>query len=303
MNYNTIIFVPHARAPFRKLSISSRLLGFGASAAAGILRSPPSRSDGPTSPRSAATASTARASRRTRGCGRPRADEPAARGPLPAARGLRDAGREASRSSPGSPSRPAAAREGPWRLPRRRSRSRTASLDTRLAEIATSSPGATDDLLHAHRRARARRHELGLREPPRSLQRIARVPQRPGHIHRSAEPVLATADGLVTRSGWSGDYGQMVEIAHRTGYRTVYGHLASVLVREGTRVKRGDRVGLAGSTGRSTGTHLHYEVRRGDRPVNPLEFILDALAGSLGPRPAGRSLRARSPAPTPFRRE
>jgi murein DD-endopeptidase MepM/ murein hydrolase activator NlpD len=93
---------------------------------------------------------------------------------------------------------------------------------------------------------------------------------------RRDEPVLATAAGIVVRSGPSGDYGKSVEIAHRTGYRTIYGHLDTVLVREGQQVRRGERLGLAGSTGRSTGTHLHYEVRRGDRAVNPLEYILDA---------------------------
>ena len=93
---------------------------------------------------------------------------------------------------------------------------------------------------------------------------------------RRDEPVLATAAGVVVRSGQSGDYGKSVEIAHRTGYRTIYGHLDAILAKEGQHVRRGDRVGLAGSTGRSTGTHLHYEVRQGDRAVNPLDYILDA---------------------------
>ena len=93
---------------------------------------------------------------------------------------------------------------------------------------------------------------------------------------RRDEPVLATAAGVVIRSGWAGDYGQMVEIDHGTGYRTVYGHLASILVKEGQKVQRGERVGLVGSTGRATGPHLHYEVRQGDRILNPLEYILDA---------------------------
>jgi len=93
---------------------------------------------------------------------------------------------------------------------------------------------------------------------------------------RKDEPVLATAEGVVIKSGWSGDYGKQVEIAHSTGYMTVYGHLDEVLVKEGQRVRRGEKVGLVGSTGRSTGPHLHYEVRKDDRAVNPLEFILDS---------------------------
>lgn len=92
---------------------------------------------------------------------------------------------------------------------------------------------------------------------------------------RRHEPVLATAAGVVIKSGWSGDYGKTVEIAHGTGYTTIYGHLETILLKEGQHVRRGDRVGLVGSTGRSTGPHLHYEVRQGDRAVNPLEYILD----------------------------
>lgn len=91
---------------------------------------------------------------------------------------------------------------------------------------------------------------------------------------RRREPVLATATGIIVKSGWAGDYGNAVEIDHGRGYRTVYGHLEAVLVHEGQKVRRGDRVGLVGSTGRSTGPHLHYEVRQGDRLLNPLEFIL-----------------------------
>ncbi len=93
---------------------------------------------------------------------------------------------------------------------------------------------------------------------------------------RRHEPVLATAAGVVLKSGWSGDYGKAVEIAHATGYTTIYGHLDTILVREGQRVRRGERVGLVGSTGRSTGPHLHYEVRQGGHILNPLEYILDA---------------------------
>ncbi|MGH9399812.1 MAG: peptidoglycan DD-metalloendopeptidase family protein [Thermoanaerobaculia bacterium] len=90
------------------------------------------------------------------------------------------------------------------------------------------------------------------------------------------EPVSATGGGIVLKADWSGDLGNMVEITHPSGYRTIYGHLDKILVRPGQKVERGDRVGLAGATGRATGPHLHYEVRLGDRPVNPLEYILDA---------------------------
>ena len=90
------------------------------------------------------------------------------------------------------------------------------------------------------------------------------------------EPVSATAGGVVEKAEWSGDLGNMVEIAHPSGYKTIYGHLERVLVRPGQKVARGEHVGLVGATGRATGPHLHYEVRLNDRPVNPLEYILDA---------------------------
>ena len=68
---------------------------------------------------------------------------------------------------------------------------------------------------------------------------------------------------------------QAIQIAHGDRYETLYGHLEETLVAEGQRVRRGDRVGLVGSTGRSTAPHLHYEVHVGGRPVNPLEYILE----------------------------
>ena len=91
-----------------------------------------------------------------------------------------------------------------------------------------------------------------------------------------SEPVLATADGVVLRSGWAGEYGKAIAILHGDRYETLYGHLEQTLVTEGQQVHRGDRVGLVGSTGRSTGPHLHYEVHVDGRPVNPLEYILES---------------------------
>jgi len=93
---------------------------------------------------------------------------------------------------------------------------------------------------------------------------------------RWREPVLATGGGRVSRAGWSADYGNVVEIDHEAGYRTIYGHLDVILAHAGQTVQRGDRIGLVGSTGRSTGPHLHYEVRRADHAVDPLEYILDS---------------------------
>jgi len=87
-------------------------------------------------------------------------------------------------------------------------------------------------------------------------------------------PIHATAEGTVVRAGWnSGGYGNLVEIDHGRGIITRYGHLSKINVREGERVSRGEVIGKMGSTGRSTGSHLHYEVRIDDRPVNPIPFM------------------------------
>ncbi len=74
-------------------------------------------------------------------------------------------------------------------------------------------------------------------------------------------PIYATADGVVSYSGWMSAYGNLVEIAHGKAIETRYGHLSKILVKTNTRVKRGQLIALMGSTGRSTGSHLHYEVR------------------------------------------
>lgn len=86
-------------------------------------------------------------------------------------------------------------------------------------------------------------------------------------------PIHATADGVVTHAGWEGGYGRMVTIRHDFGIETRYAHLSQIRVEKGQRVSRGDRIGDMGSSGRSTGTHLHYEVRIGGDPVNPMTFI------------------------------
>jgi murein DD-endopeptidase MepM/ murein hydrolase activator NlpD len=87
-------------------------------------------------------------------------------------------------------------------------------------------------------------------------------------------PVYATADGTVLRAGWnSGGYGNLVELDHGRGITTRYGHMSAILVHEGDHVTRGQQIGRIGSTGRSTGNHLHYEVRIDGRAVNPIPFM------------------------------
>ncbi len=87
-------------------------------------------------------------------------------------------------------------------------------------------------------------------------------------------PIYATADGTVATAAWnSGGYGNLVEVGHGAGIATRYGHLSRIMVNPGERVRRGQLIGLMGSTGRSTGSHLHYEVRIDGRAVNPLPFL------------------------------
>jgi murein DD-endopeptidase MepM/ murein hydrolase activator NlpD len=89
----------------------------------------------------------------------------------------------------------------------------------------------------------------------------------------SGDPVRATASGKVIRAGWIGGYGRMIEIHHSNGLTTRYAHLSSFKVRVGQRVMAGQLIGLIGSTGRSTGPHLHYETRVNSQPVDPQKFL------------------------------
>jgi murein DD-endopeptidase MepM/ murein hydrolase activator NlpD len=89
----------------------------------------------------------------------------------------------------------------------------------------------------------------------------------------TGDPVKATAYGKVISSGRNGGYGNMVEIDHGNGLTTRYAHMSRLLVSEGDEVEPGATIGLAGSTGRSTGPHLHYEVRKDSGAVDPAAFI------------------------------
>lgn len=86
-------------------------------------------------------------------------------------------------------------------------------------------------------------------------------------------PVYATADGVVRRAQWANGYGNLVEINHGNGLETRYGHLSKLIAQPNERVRRGQLIGLMGSTGRSTGSHLHYEVRIAGSAVNPMPYI------------------------------
>ena len=95
------------------------------------------------------------------------------------------------------------------------------------------------------------------------------------------KPVYASGDALVLEAGVQGGLGKAVFLAHGYGLTTRYGHLSAIAVRPGQRVKRGDLIGKVGNTGRSTGPHLHYEVRIDGEPMNPVAYMLDNGSGPL----------------------
>ncbi len=92
---------------------------------------------------------------------------------------------------------------------------------------------------------------------------------------RIGSPIVAPADGIVSRVGKDYGYGNIVTLSHNQGLKTRYAHLKKILVKKGQAVKRGQKIGLVGKTGRTTGPHLHYEVHLNGVPVNPLQYILN----------------------------
>jgi murein DD-endopeptidase MepM/ murein hydrolase activator NlpD len=274
--YSTIIFVPHARARFRKLTVSTRILAGAAASLAALLVCAvafgwaylsTARQDGRYKAAIAENArlrSTARVlEKRIAGLGaelsqfEDRTRRLAIIAGLPSeSAGL--GGPLASSADPSSPdrSRTLAARLDALETQLARRETLTASTPTVAPVRGLLNPG------------------FGSRTDPFTGSRAFHTGL--DISTRWREPVLATGAGTVFRAGWSSDYGNVVEIDHPAGYRTLYGHLDVILTRSGQSVARGDRIGLVGSTGRSTGPHLHYEVRRADHAVNPLEFILDS---------------------------
>jgi len=278
LKYNTIIFVPHAKARFRKITVSTRTLAFAAGTSAAVLLAAlafgwaffsSSRRDRQylqiLADNARLKSSAAALTGRLQGLSRQLSDFETRTKRLAIVAGLAESGRTGA--------------GGPLTLDLSGTSltERSASLGSRLQDVemqfarreklvsSTPTVAPVRGLLNSG---------FGSRRDPITGE---------GAFHpgldistRRHEPVLATAAGLVIKSGWAGDYGNAVEIDHGTGYQTVYGHLDAILVKEGQRVSRGERVGLVGSTGRSTGPHLHYEVRQGDRILNPLEYILDS---------------------------
>ena len=92
-------------------------------------------------------------------------------------------------------------------------------------------------------------------------------------IGDTGDPVMSTANGTVIVSTWHYGYGKCVRIQHKHGYQTLYGHLSKINVKNGQKISANQIIGELGSTGRSTGPHLHYEVRYLDRPIDPSRFL------------------------------
>lgn len=87
------------------------------------------------------------------------------------------------------------------------------------------------------------------------------------------DQVIAPANGVIVKAGWTGGYGNLIEVDHGNGLITRYGHLSKIEVQVGDLIQRGQEIGLIGSTGRSTGPHLHFEIRLGEKAINPRRFL------------------------------
>ena len=99
---------------------------------------------------------------------------------------------------------------------------------------------------------------------------------------RRGTPVLAAARGKVIYAGWKGANGKLVKIKHRDGYMTIYAHLSRIKIKYGEKVKKGEVIGYVGSTGRSTGSHLHFGVYRNGRAINPMRMVKFSSKGLNG---------------------
>jgi murein DD-endopeptidase MepM/ murein hydrolase activator NlpD len=89
--------------------------------------------------------------------------------------------------------------------------------------------------------------------------------------------VYATGDGVVNQAGWEGGYGNLIVINHGYSYMSAYGHLSRIGVKNGQIVKRGQVIGYVGSTGKSTASHLHYEVRKNGKAINPINYFFNDI--------------------------
>lgn len=140
--------------------------------------------------------------------------------------------------------------------------------DKMLASIPSIQPIAVKDLIRLG-------SPFGTRFHP--ILHISRLHAGVDLTAETGTKIYATGSGTVIQAGQASGYGNVVKINHGYGYTTVYGHMSKVLCNVGDKVKRGDVIGLVGSTGLSTSPHCHYEVRINDKPVNPVNFYQNQL--------------------------
>ncbi len=136
---------------------------------------------------------------------------------------------------------------------------------TELASLPTISPISASDAWISSRFGNRISPFTGLREFHSGLDISA----------ARGTPILATGDGIVSFVGRKGALGKTVKIKHNRHYETIYGHLLKYNVKVGQKVKRGDVIGFVGMTGRTTGYHVHYEIRKDKKPINPYPYILN----------------------------
>jgi len=148
---------------------------------------------------------------------------------------------------------------------------RVRELDEALEKLETVKAAARAMPIHNPAPGQPVSSSFGVRRDP-----FVRTPAMHAGIDFRATPgtaIRAAGAGTVIRAGWTGGYGRMVEIDHGNGLTTRYAHMSKIRAREGQKIETGDIVGEVGSSGRSTGPHLHYEVRRNGAPVDPLRFL------------------------------
>ncbi|MCO5147913.1 MAG: M23 family metallopeptidase [Aquamicrobium sp.] len=148
---------------------------------------------------------------------------------------------------------------------------RVRELDEALGKLETVKAAARAMPIHNPAPGQPVSSSFGVRRDP-----LLRTPAMHAGIDfraTSGTAIRAAGAGTVVRAGWNGGYGRMVEIDHGNGLSTRYAHMSKIRAREGQKVETGDIVGEVGSSGRSTGPHLHYEVRRNGNPVDPLRFL------------------------------
>ncbi len=112
---------------------------------------------------------------------------------------------------------------------------------------------------------------FGMRNHP--IQKVRKIHEGVDISSSKGDPIFAAASGVVEFAGYSNGYGYNVKIDHQNGFRTIYGHSSKLLVKKGDIINKGQKIALVGSTGNSTGPHLHFEIRIGNTPVDPTEYV------------------------------